>query len=91
MFWVGFEDVATTARRTPTVGHSALRTVAWRDSDPVNDEYMRGEFDVLKAIIGDLRDRGVVASDDEALAYLERVLREWSADAEIHVTLRESR
>lgn len=51
---------------------------------------MRGEFDALKAVVGNLLDRGVFASDGEALAYLERLFREWSADADIHVTLREA-
>ncbi|GGN25441.1 DUF6735 family protein [Halarchaeum nitratireducens] len=89
VFWFGLEDVATTARRAPTAGHGALRTVTWRDGDPINDEYVRGEFDALKAIVGDFLDRGVFASDEEALAYLKRVFREWSGDAEIVVTLRE--
>ncbi|GAD52042.1 hypothetical protein MBEHAL_0802 [Halarchaeum acidiphilum MH1-52-1] len=87
VFWFGLEDVATTARRAPTVGHGALRTVTWRDGDPTNDEYVRGEFDALKAIVGDFLDRRVFASEGEALAYLERMFREWSADADVHVVL----
>ncbi|GAA0290411.1 hypothetical protein GCM10009066_01150 [Halarchaeum salinum] len=53
--WGVLRDVATTARRAPTIGYGALRTVTWRDGDPTNDEYVRGEFDALKAIVGDVR------------------------------------
>lgn len=48
---------------------------------------MHGEFDALKAIVGDFLNRGIFASDGEALAYLERVFREWSVDADVHVVL----
>ncbi|WP_188884185.1 DUF6735 family protein [Halarchaeum grantii] len=87
VFWFGLEDVATTATRAPMIGYGALRTVTWRDGERVNDEYVRGEFDALKAIIGDFLDRGVFASEGEALAYLERVFREWSSDADLDVVL----
>nr|WP_324603096.1 DUF6735 family protein [Halarchaeum acidiphilum] len=33
-----------------------MRTVAWRDGEPVNDEYVRGEFDALTAVVGDRLD-----------------------------------
>ena len=82
--WFGLQYESKSVTAGETVGNGALRTVRWYDSEPVGDGFVQGEFQGLKAVVGDLVDRGVF-SEDQALAYMETKVREWSNDGDIFV------
>jgi hypothetical protein len=82
--WFGLQYESKSVTEGETVGNGALRTVRWYDGEPVGDGFAQGEFQGLKAVVGDLIDRGVF-SEDQALAYMEAKLREWSNDGAVFV------
>ena len=71
--WFGLEYDCAAITHSPTVGHGALQTVQWFDGHPVDDG-VRRQFRGLKAVAGDLVDRGLFAPA-EALDYLAEKLR----------------
>jgi hypothetical protein len=77
--WFGLQYDCTTVENAPTVGNGALRTVRWYDGEPVGDGFAQGEFQALKAITGDMIDRGVFTHRD-AIEYMARKLDEWVDD-----------
>ena len=79
--WFGLQYDCTTVENAPTVGNGALRTVRWYDGEPVGDGHAQGEFRALKAVVGDMVDRGVFTWA-EAIEYMARKLDDWVDDTE---------
>ncbi|MDG5777867.1 DUF6735 family protein [Haloarculaceae archaeon H-GB2-1] len=75
--WLGLQYDCDTVTDDPTVGHGALRTVRWYDGEPVGDGYAQGQFAALKAVVGDMVDRGVF-DREEAVQYMLGNLQEWT-------------
>jgi len=71
--WFGLQYDCKSVTEAPTVGNGALRTVRWYDGEPVGDSYAVGEFRALKAVVGDMIDRGVF-THREAMQYIEETL-----------------
>ncbi|WP_136717380.1 DUF6735 family protein [Halorientalis salina] len=71
--WFGLQYDCETVTDASTVGNGALRTVRWYEGEPVGDGYALGEFRALKAVVGDMLDRGVFTSQ-EAIQYIEEKL-----------------
>ncbi|WP_123538178.1 DUF6735 family protein [Halosimplex salinum] len=79
--WFGLQYDCRAVEDTPTVGNGALRTVRWYEGEPVGDGFAQGEFQALKAVAGDMIDRGVFTHAD-AIEYLKTKLDEWVEDQE---------
>jgi len=77
--WFGLQYDCAAVSEAPTVGNGALRTVRWYDGKPVGDGFAQGEFRALKAVAGDLIERGTF-THGEAIEYIEQKLDEWVGD-----------
>lgn len=73
--WFGLDDYCEAAVCSETVGNGALQTVCWYEGEPVGDGYVRGAFDAMKDVIGDMVDRDVFTLE-EAIEYLKEKLTE---------------
>jgi hypothetical protein len=74
--WFGLQYDSAVVEDDPTVGHGALQTVHWQDGEPINDGYVRGQFQALTAVVGDMLDRGMF-THQTAIEYLAETLAEW--------------
>lgn len=61
--WAGLQDVCETVTDAPTIGNGVLRTVRWRDGEPVGDGHATCQFRGLKAAVGDMVDWGVLTPE----------------------------
>lgn len=74
--WFGLQYECDAVDEGETVGNGALTTVRWYDGEPVGDGYLRGQFQGMKDIVGDMIDRGVF-SETMARRYMMEKLAEW--------------
>lgn len=56
-----------------------LQSVTWAGGEPVHDEYVHGQFQALKDVVGDRIDDGDLTLE-EARTYMIEKLRAWSSD-----------
>ena len=77
--WFGLQYECDAVDEGDTVGNGALTTVRWYDGEPVGDGYLRGQFQGLKDVVGDMIDRGVF-SEAIARRYMMEKLAEWIGD-----------
>jgi hypothetical protein len=75
--WFGLQYESDSVIDSATVGNGALRTVRWYDDELVGDGYTKGEFAALKAVVGDMLDRGVFTRE-QAQRYMQARLRAWT-------------
>jgi len=81
-FWFGLQfDCRADHIDHPTVGFGALKRTRGHDGQPVGDPYEQGRWQALKAVVGDLIDRGVF-TEQEALDYMKDTLAGWTGDDE---------
>ncbi|WP_132061036.1 DUF6735 family protein [Halorussus amylolyticus] len=77
--WFGLQYDCETVKGASTVGNGALCTRRWFRGEPVSDGFIRGQFEGLKDVVGDLIDDGVY-TPEEATEYMVEKLSEWSGD-----------
>ncbi|WP_256391477.1 DUF6735 family protein [Natronoarchaeum rubrum] len=74
--WFGLQHVCERINDGPKFGNGALQTVRWYDGEPVGDGPLRGRFEALKDVVGDLIDDDVL-THDEAIEYIIEKLTVW--------------
>lgn len=77
--WFGLQYDCEAVEDETTVGNGALCTVRWYEGEPVTDRFVRGQFQGLKDVVGDLIDDGVF-TPEEATRYMIEKLSEWNDD-----------
>ncbi len=77
--WFGLQHVCEHICNGPKFGNGALQTVRWYDGEPVGDGPLRGRFEALKDVVGDLIDDDVLAHD-EATEYMIEKLTAWCGE-----------
>lgn len=78
-FWFGLQYDCDSIEDGDTVGNGALATVYWYDGEPVGDGSLRGRFNALKDITGDLIDAEII-NETEAKGYFVQKLDKWVSD-----------
>ncbi|UPV98973.1 hypothetical protein M0R88_10580 [Halorussus gelatinilyticus] len=77
--WLGLEYDCEAVDASPTTGNGVLQSVMWADGEPVHDEYVHGQFQALKDVVGDRIDDGDLTLE-EARTYIIEKLRAWNSD-----------
>jgi len=75
--WLGLEYDCETVDASPTTRNGVLQSVTWANGEPVHDEYVHGQFQALKDIVGDRIDDDDLIPE-EARTYMIEKLRAWS-------------
>ena len=77
--WLGLEYDYEAVDASATTGNGVLQSVTWADGEPAHDEYVHGQFQALKDIVGDRVDDDEF-TPGEARAYIIEKLRAWSRE-----------
>ncbi|SNZ15285.1 hypothetical protein SAMN06269185_2448 [Natronoarchaeum philippinense] len=77
--WFGLQNVCKGVSDGPKFGNGALQTVRWYDGEPVGDGPLRGRFEALKDVVGDLIDDDVL-THEVATEYMIEKLTAWCGE-----------